>query len=90
MGAKKELLEGFEELESKKVDFTYLFYVLGAIFFAFMVAFPKIYLSHQIYYKSRKIAKLEAEYEILKEENREIKASVEKIKFKNKIKDTLF
>jgi len=90
MSAKKELLEGFEELESQKLDLTYLFYVLGVIIFVFMLAFPKIYFAHQIYYKSRKIAKLEAEYDILKEENREIKASVEKIKFKNKIKDTLF
>jgi len=52
--------------------------------------FPKIYIQQQIYFKSRDIAKLQAEYEMLKEENKLISASVESIKFKNQILDTLF
>jgi hypothetical protein len=55
-----------------------------------MLAFPKIYLTEQIYYKSREIEKLKVEYETLKEENKRIRASVESIKFKNQILDTLF
>jgi hypothetical protein len=53
-------------------------------------AFPKIYIQQQIYFKSRKISKLQSEYDMLKEENRLISSSVEQIKFKNQILDTLF
>lgn len=52
--------------------------------------FPKIYIQQQIYFKSRDIAKLKGEYDTLKEENRLIKESIESIKFKNQVIDTLF
>ena len=55
-----------------------------------MFAFPKIYIQQQIYFKSRDISKLKAEYDTLKAENKIISASVESIKFKNQILDTLF
>jgi len=44
----------------------------------------------QIYFKSRDISKLKVEYDTLREENKIINASVESIKFKNQILDTLF
>ncbi|HIP20613.1 MAG TPA: hypothetical protein EYG70_05775, partial [Sulfurimonas sp.] len=58
--------------------------------FIAVFAFPKVYITQQIYYESRDIAKLKREYDTLKEENRLISASVESIKFKNQILDTLF
>jgi len=89
---KNELLDELDVLTSKKrrLDFNYFLYVLLSLVFVAMVAFPKIYLTEQIYFKSRDIAKLKVEYDILKEENKLISASVESIKFKNQILDTLF
>ncbi len=74
----------------KSLDFGYFIYVLLALTFAFMFVFPKIYIQQQIYFKSREISKLKSEYDTLKEENRLISTSVETIKFKNQILDTLF
>jgi len=92
MSAKNELLDEVQEviLPRKNLDFTFFFSVVGIILFVAMLAFPKIYLSREIYYKSREIAKLKMEYETLKEENRLISASVESIKYKNQVLDTLF
>jgi len=92
MSGKNELLEELETLtESKRrLDFNYFLYLLLILTFIVMFAFPKIYITQQIYYKSRDISKLKREYDTLKEENRIIKASVESIKFKNQILDTLF
>ncbi len=92
MSAKRELLEELDSvLAPKKVlDWQYFLFVLLTMLFVLMVTFPKIYITQQIYFKSRDIAKLNVEYETLKEENKIISASVESIKFKNQILDTLF
>lgn len=74
----------------KRIDFEYFAYIILLVSFFLLLAFPKIYFSQQIYYKSRDISKLQGEYNILKEENKLIQASVEEIKFKNQILDTLF
>ena len=92
MHDKDELLAEVDPLiaRRKKLDFNYFLYVILSLLFVAMFAFPKIYITEQIYYKSREIAKLKIEYETLKEENKLISASVESIKFKNQILDTLF
>jgi cell division protein FtsL len=92
MDDKTQLLDEIDDIliAKKKLDFTYFLYVLLCVFFVLMIAFPKIYIQQQIYFKSRDIAKLNIEYETLKEENKIISASVESIKFKNQILDTLF
>lgn len=92
MSDKNELLDELETVlvPKKKLDFGYYALVMGTLIFALMVAFPKIYIQQQIYFKSREIYKLKIEYDTLKEENRKISASVESIKFKNRILDTLF
>jgi len=89
---KEELLDEVEDIltPKKKLDFEYFAYVFLMMSFFLMLAFPKVYLSEQIYFKSRDIAKLQGEYDVLKEENKLIQASVEEIKFKNQILDTLF
>jgi len=89
---KHELLDEVDSVIRKKrnLDFNYFLYIIFSLLFVAMFAFPKIYITQQIYYKSREIAKLKIEYETLKEENRLISASVELIKFKNQILDTLF
>jgi cell division protein FtsB len=74
----------------KKLDISYLVYTLVVLFFVLAVLFPKIYITQQIYFKSREISKLKAEYDTLKEENKVIGASVEEIKYKNQVIDTIF
>ena len=92
MSEKSELLDEVELVlgPKKGLDFAYLLSVLIAITFAGLLFFPKIYIQQQIYFKSRDISKLKSEYDILKEENRLISTSVESIKFKNQILDTMF
>ncbi|MEN8304561.1 MAG: hypothetical protein ABFQ64_10880 [Campylobacterota bacterium] len=92
MSEKTELLEEVGSVLSPKktLDFTYFMYIILIISFVAMFLFPKIYIQQQIYFKSRDISKLKVEYDTLKEENKIISASVESIKFKNQILDTLF
>ena len=92
MSAKNELLDEVDALfrPKRNLDFNYFLSVLLILVFVAMFAFPKIYITEQIYFKSRDIAKLKVEYDTLKEENKIISASVESIKFKNQILDTLF
>ncbi|PHS57857.1 MAG: hypothetical protein COB17_05235 [Sulfurimonas sp.] len=92
MNDKIELLEEVDLVinPKKDLDFTYLLTVLLSIVFVCMLFFPKIYIQQQIYFKSRGISKLKNEYDILKEENKLISTSVESIKFKNQILDTMF
>jgi cell division protein FtsL len=92
MSEKTELLEEVNLVlnPQKELDANYLIYVLLSILFVVVVLFPKIYIQQQIYFTSRDIAKLKGEYDTLKEENRLIRGSVESIKFKNQILDTLF
>ncbi|MEA3331908.1 MAG: hypothetical protein U9Q29_09470 [Campylobacterota bacterium] len=92
MSDKVELLDEVSLVlnPKKKLDFNYLLYILLILSFVCVTLFPKIYIQQQIYFKSRDISKLKGEYDTLKEENRLISASVESIKFKNQILDTLF
>ncbi|MBU0720128.1 hypothetical protein KJ877_02165 [bacterium] len=92
MSDKSELLEEVGEvLDPKKtLGIGYFLYVMFCLVFVCVLLFPKIYVQQQIYFKSRDISKLKGEYDTLKEENRLISASVESIRFKNQILDTLF
>lgn len=92
MSDKTDLLEEVEEVINPKsiLDESYLLYVLLSISFVLVISFPKIYIQQQIYFTSRDISKLKGEYDALKEENRLISSSVESIKFKNQIIDSLF
>ncbi|OHE20732.1 MAG: hypothetical protein A2540_08435 [Sulfurimonas sp. RIFOXYD2_FULL_37_8] len=92
MSEKTELLEEVNVVLNPKegVDLNYLIYILLAIAFVLVTLFPKIYIQQQIYFMSRDVARLKGEYDTLKEENRLIRSSVESIRFKNQILDTLF
>ncbi len=92
MSEKNELLEEIDTLitPKRKLDFNYYLYIMLTLVFIALFTFPKIYITQQIYFKSRDIAKLQIEYDTLREENKIISASVEEIKFKNQILDTLF
>ena len=92
MQDKEQLLEEIQTIITppKKLGVTYLLYTYLAIAFVVALGFIKIYIQQQIYYESRKIAKLKSQRELLQEENRVIESSVEEIRFKNQIADTLF
>ncbi|MDQ1245497.1 MAG: hypothetical protein QG565_1838 [Campylobacterota bacterium] len=92
MSDKTELLEEVNLVlnPQKALDTNYLIHVLLSILFVVVALFPKIYIQQQIYFTSRDISKLKGEYDTLKEENRLIRSSVESIRFKNQILDTLF
>ena len=92
MEDKNELLDQYdaEQKVEKNLDFRFLLLVYMAMFVAFLVILPKIYIKNQIYYISRDISKLYGEYSILKEENRVLKQNLENIRFKNQILDTIY
>ncbi len=87
---RKELLSSFEEARSSGLELKdlVLTFLIIAIVFALIV--PKIYLSNEIYYKSRNINKLLDDYEILKEEHRLLKQKLEYVQFKNQVLGTIF
>ena len=91
MKEKIELLEEIKYVINKKKDLNvrYLLTVLFSIILAGTLIFPKIYIQQQIYFISRDITKLKSEFDILKEENKFIGRSVETIKFKNQIINTI-
>jgi len=50
----------------------------------------KIYLSNQIYYESKVVNKMKREVSALKAEKVMLERSVEALKFKNRVTDTIF
>ncbi len=92
MGSKDILLDEIESVLSpqKKLDLKYFIFSILTLCMVLVVLFPKIYITQQIYFKSREISKLKSEYDTLKEENKVIGASVEAIKYKNQVLDTIF
>jgi len=95
MNIKNELLDElfitFDAKESpQNIEFRYLLSTIGVILIIGVITFPKIYIQQQIYFTSREVTKLKSEYDILQEEHKIISASVEKMKFKDNILDTIF
>ncbi len=66
-----------------------LIIVLSTLAISLALFFPKIYLANNIYYISKDINKLYANYISLKEENRFLQQQLEDMKFKNQIIDSL-
>ena len=66
-----------------------LLIVLSVLFTSLALYFPKIYLANNIYYVSKDINKLYANYISLKEENRFLQQQLEDMKFKNQNIDSL-
>ena len=59
-----------------------LIMVMIGLLFILALTIPKIYLSNNIYFKSRNIYNLQYELDALKEENKVLKRGLEDIKFK--------
>ena len=87
---RKELLGAFEEAGSSGLELKDLVVTILVVVIIFALIVPKIYLSNEIYYKSRNINKLLDDYEILKEEHRLLKQKLEYVQFKNQVLGTIF
>ena len=55
-----------------------------------MLTMTKIYLSNEIYRESKKVNKMQREVSALKAEKVILQESVEALKFKNRVADTIF
>ncbi len=66
-----------------------LLIVLSILIVSLVLLIPKIYLRNNIYYISKDINKLNAQYISLKEENKFLKQQHEDALFKNQIMDSL-
>ncbi len=64
--------------------------ILMAVSIVLILSTFKIYLSNQIYYQSKVVNKKYREVSALKAENIMLKRSVEALKFKNRVTDTIF
>ena len=92
MSEKHDILEETQSIitPDETMGGEFLRNVFIGIFLVLILVFPKIFIQTQIYFKSREISTLNREHDALKEENRIIRAKVERMVYKNKILDTLF
>ncbi len=67
-----------------------LFLAIVIMIIVLMLAIVKIYISNEIYYKSREVNRIEAKVEALRAENSILKMNVEKLKYKSQVTDTIF
>lgn len=64
--------------------------ILMSITIVLILTTIKIYLSNQIYYESKVVNKMQREVAALKAEKIMLEQSVEALKFKNRVTDTIF
>ena len=72
------------------ISFGMISVILLSMLIVLILAMIKIYFSNQIYAKSKSVNSLIREVSVLKSENDMLKCSVEEVKFKNRVEDTLF
>jgi len=72
-----------------KERFRILKYMLSLLALALLIFVPLIHFRNNIYYTSIRINKLYNEYLLLKEENKVLKAKLEKIRFNNQVEEIL-
>ncbi|MEA3491634.1 MAG: hypothetical protein U9R27_07005 [Campylobacterota bacterium] len=72
------------------VSFSLLLIIIISMVIVIILSMIKIYLSNQIYYKSRRVNYIEREVSALREEHVMLENQVQKLKFKNRVSDTIF
>jgi len=82
-GAKKRSTEN-------GITFSLFLIIVMSMVIVVILAMLKIYLSNQIYYESRRVNYIEREVSALREERRMLEDQVQKLKFKNRVSDTIF
>lgn len=76
--------------KSNGITFGMAVVVLISMVIVLIMTTIKIYLSNQIYYESKVVNQMAREVAALKEEKIMLEQSVEAIKFKNRVTDTIF
>ncbi len=79
-----------KKLKPNGITFGMAAVILMSITIVLILTTIKIYLSNQIYYESKVVNKMTREVSVLKAENVMLKQSVEALKFKNRVTDTIF
>lgn len=79
-----------KESKPNGITFGMTMVILMSISITLILTMIKIYLSNQIYYESKVVNKMEREVSVLKAEKRMLQQSVEALKFKNRVTDTIF
>ena len=72
------------------ITFSLFLIIIMSMVIVVILAMIRIYLSNQIYYESRRVNYIEREVSALREEKRMLENQVQKLKFKNRVSDTIF
>ncbi|MCW8822220.1 MAG: hypothetical protein OQK45_08310 [Sulfurovum sp.] len=72
------------------VTFGMVMVILMSVSIILILTTIKIYLSNQIYYESKVVNNMKREVSVLKAEKVMLEQSVEALKFKNRVTDTIF
>ena len=75
---------------SNGITFGMISVIVMSVTIVLILTMIKIYLSNQIYYESKKVNKMQREVSALKAEKIILQQSVEALKFKNRVTDTIF
>jgi cell division protein FtsL len=91
MQDRQKLLNDYdlEQKREKNLTFRTLIMVYLTMLLVMAIFLPMVYIKNQIYYTSREMTKLYGQYELLLEENRDLKLKIESIRFKNQVLDVL-
>lgn len=76
--------------KSNGITFGMSMVILMSVSITLILTMIKIYLSNQIYYESKVVNQMQREVSVLKAEKRMLEQSVEALKFKNRVTDTIF
>ena len=79
-----------KKAQANGITFGMVMVVLISVFIVLILTTIKIYLSNQIYYESKVVNKMQREVSALKAEKVMLEKSVEALKFKNRVTDTIF
>jgi cell division protein FtsL len=76
--------------EENGISFSLFLIIIISMGIVILLSMIKIYLSNQIYYESRRVNYIEREVSALREEKLMLENQVQKLKFKNRVSDTIF
>ena len=79
-----------KKAQANGITFGMVMVVLISVGIVLILTTIKIYLSNQIYYESKVVNKMKREVSALKAEKVMLEQSVEALKFKNRVTDTIF
>ena len=79
-----------KQLKPNGITFGMAMVILMSVAIVLILTAIKIYLSNQIYYESKVVNKMKREVSVLKAEKVMLEQSVEALKFKNRVTDTIF